>query len=60
VGQVRASDARTPDQMDSIVDGDYHVIWMVAQADLALKDKAEKVSKIVTEISSLFLASQVP
>jgi len=34
-----------------IVDGDYHVIGIVAQADLALKDNAEKVSKTVTEIS---------
>lgn len=34
-----------------IVDGDNHVIGIVAQADLALKDKAEKVSKTVAEIS---------
>jgi len=34
-----------------IVDGDDHVIGIVAQADLALKDKAEKVSKTVAEIS---------
>jgi CBS domain-containing protein len=34
-----------------IVDGDDRVIGIVAQADLALKDKPERVSKTVAEIS---------
>src|SRR5438477_4985663 len=34
-----------------IVDADEHVIGIVAQADLALKDKSERVSKTVAEIS---------
>jgi CBS domain-containing protein len=34
-----------------VVDGDGRCIGIVAQADLALKDKPEKVSKTVTEIS---------
>jgi CBS domain-containing protein len=34
-----------------IVDGDNCVIGIVSQADLALKDKPEKVSKTVAEIS---------
>lgn len=34
-----------------IVDADNHVIGIVAQADLALKDKPERVSKTVAEIS---------
>lgn len=34
-----------------VVDGDGTVIGIVAQADLALKDKPEKVSKTVSEIS---------
>jgi CBS-domain-containing membrane protein len=34
-----------------IVDRDNHVIGIVAQADLALKDKAEQVHKTVAEIS---------
>jgi len=34
-----------------IVDGNDRVIGIVAQADLALKDKPERVSKTVTEIS---------
>jgi len=34
-----------------IVDSDNRVIGIVAQADLALKDKPEKVSKTVAEIS---------
>ncbi len=34
-----------------VVDGQNQVIGIVAQADLALKDKPEKVSKTVTEIS---------
>jgi CBS domain-containing protein len=34
-----------------IVDADEHVIGIVAQADLALKDKPERVSKTVAEIS---------
>ena len=34
-----------------IVDGDNRVIGIVSQADLALKDKPEKVSKTVAEIS---------
>src|SRR6266700_1245687 len=36
-----------------IVDSDNRVIGIVAQADLALKDKPEKVSKTVAEISKL-------
>jgi CBS domain-containing protein len=34
-----------------IVDSNDHVIGIVAQADLALKDKPERVSKTVAEIS---------
>jgi CBS domain-containing protein len=34
-----------------IVDAEDHVIGIVAQADLALKDKPERVSKTVAEIS---------
>ena len=34
-----------------VVDGQDHVIGIVSQADLALKDKPEHVSKIVAEIS---------
>jgi CBS domain-containing protein len=34
-----------------IVDGETRVIGIVAQADLALKDKPEKVSKTIAEIS---------
>jgi len=34
-----------------IVDADDHVIGIVAQADLALKDNPERVSKTVAEIS---------
>jgi CBS domain-containing protein len=34
-----------------IVDKDNHVIGIVSQADLALKDKAERVHKTVAEIS---------
>jgi len=34
-----------------VVDADGHCIGMVAQADLALKEKPEKVSKTVAEIS---------
>jgi CBS domain-containing protein len=34
-----------------IVDGENHVIGIVAQADLALKDKPERVHKTVAEIS---------
>jgi CBS domain-containing protein len=34
-----------------VVDGDGRCIGIVAQADLALKDKPERVSKTVTEIS---------
>jgi CBS domain-containing protein len=34
-----------------VVDGDGTVIGIVSQADLALKDKPEKVSKTVSEIS---------
>jgi CBS domain-containing protein len=34
-----------------IVDADDHVIGIVAQADLALKDSPERVSKTVAEIS---------
>lgn len=34
-----------------VVDGDNHVIGIVAQADLALKDKPERVHKTVVEIS---------
>jgi CBS domain-containing protein len=34
-----------------IVDADEHIIGIVAQADLALKDKSERVSKTVAEIS---------
>jgi len=34
-----------------IVDGEGCVIGVVAQADLALKEKPEKVSKTVAEIS---------
>jgi CBS domain-containing protein len=34
-----------------VVDGDGRCIGMVSQADLALKEKPEKVSKIVAEIS---------
>lgn len=34
-----------------IVDGEDRVIGIVSQADLALKEKPEKVSKVVKEIS---------
>ena len=34
-----------------IVDGEGRCIGIVAQADLALKDKPERVSKTVSEIS---------
>lgn len=34
-----------------VVDGDNRVIGIVAQADLALRDKAERVHKTVAEIS---------
>ena len=34
-----------------IVDADDRVIGIVAQADLALKDKPERVSKTVAEVS---------
>ncbi len=34
-----------------IVDGDRRVIGIVSQADLALKDKPEKVAKTVAEVS---------
>jgi CBS domain-containing protein len=34
-----------------IVNGDGHVIGIVAQADLALKEKPDRVSKTVAEIS---------
>ena len=34
-----------------MVDGDGRCIGIVSQADLALKDKPEKVSKTVAEIS---------
>ena len=34
-----------------VVDGENHVIGIVAQADLALKDKPEKVHKTVAAIS---------
>ena len=34
-----------------VVDGENHVIGIVAQADLALKDKPERVHKTVAEIS---------
>jgi CBS domain-containing protein len=34
-----------------VVDKENHIIGIVAQADLALKDKAERVSKTVAEIS---------
>ena len=34
-----------------IVDGDERVIGIVAQADLALKEKPDRVSKTVAEIS---------
>jgi CBS domain-containing protein len=34
-----------------IIDGDGRVMEIVAQADLALKDKSERVSKTVAEIS---------
>jgi CBS-domain-containing membrane protein len=34
-----------------VVDGDGNCIGIVAQADLALKDRPEKVSKTVGEIS---------
>jgi CBS-domain-containing membrane protein len=34
-----------------VVDKENRVIGIVAQADLALKDKPERVSKTVTEIS---------
>jgi CBS domain-containing protein len=34
-----------------IIDGEHRVIGIVSQADLALKDKPEKVSKTVAEIS---------
>ena len=40
-----------------IVDSDNRVIGIVAQADLALKDKPEKVSKTVAEISKPAQAS---
>src|SRR5262249_32311401 len=34
-----------------VVDGEGRCIGIVAQADLALKDKPEKVSKVVAEVS---------
>jgi len=34
-----------------VVDKDDHLIGIVSQADLALKDKAERVHKTVAEIS---------
>ena len=34
-----------------VIDGEGHCVGIVAQADLALKDKPEKVSKTVAEIS---------
>ena len=34
-----------------VVDGEGHVIGIVAQADLALKDNPDRVHKTVTEIS---------
>ena len=40
-----------------IVDADEHVIGIVAQADLALKDKSERVSKTVAEISEPSIAA---
>jgi CBS-domain-containing membrane protein len=40
-----------------VVDGDGRVIGIVSQADLALKDKAEKVSKTVAEISRVHTAA---
>jgi CBS domain-containing protein len=40
-----------------VVDGDGRVIGIVSQADLALKDKAEKVSKTVAEISRAHAAA---
>jgi hypothetical protein len=39
------------------VDSDNRVIGIVAQADLALKDKPEKLSKTVAEISKPSLPS---
>jgi len=40
-----------------IVDAEDRVIGIVAQADLALKDKPERVSKTVAEISKTAEAS---
>jgi predicted transcriptional regulator len=34
-----------------VVDGEDRVIGVVSQADIALKDKPEKISKTVAEIS---------
>jgi CBS-domain-containing membrane protein len=39
------------DRRIPVVDRDNHVIGIVAQADLALKDQPEKVHKTVAEIS---------
>jgi len=62
LGPVRCRDGENVDKCERamqehqirripIVDGDNHVIGIVAQADLALKDNAEKLSKTVAEIS---------
>jgi hypothetical protein len=40
-----------PGSQAAVVDGQDHVIGIVSQADLALKGKPERVSKIVAEIS---------
>ena len=40
-----------------VVDGDGRCIGIVSQADLALKDKPEKVSKTVAEISKPSMAA---
>jgi CBS domain-containing protein len=40
-----------------IVDGENRVIGIIAQADLALRDKPEKVSKTVAEISKSAMPS---
>ena len=42
-----------------VVDGEGRCIGIVAQADLALKDKPEKVSKTVGEISKPGSASPI-
>ncbi len=42
-----------------VVDGENHVIGIVAQADLALKDKPERVHKTVAEISKSSRPSMV-